>query len=51
MDDDHAYREDTIAELKAEARAEKRWRDRLAAHPDPRDPEWPGHEREDDSDD
>ena len=48
MDDD--YRDDIIAELKAEARAEKRWRDRLAAHPDPRDPEWPGHDEDEDDD-
>ena len=39
---------DVRAELLAEARAEKRWRDRLAAHPDPRDPEWPGFDESED---
>lgn len=46
MDDD--YRDDTVAELKAEDRAMKRWRDRLAAHPDPRDPNHPGFDEDED---
>jgi hypothetical protein len=35
--------ESEIAELKAEARLKRQHFNRLMAHPDPRDPEWPGH--------
>lgn len=38
--------EDTCAELRAEVAHQKRYQARLAAHPDPRDPDWPGHAEE-----
>lgn len=41
---------DMCAELRAEDRALKRWRDRLAAHPDPRDPDHPGFDEDEDDD-
>lgn len=46
MDEDAA---DTIAELRAEARWERRRAAAYLAHPDPRDPEYPHeYEQEDD---
>ena len=35
--------EDVAAELRAEARARRMFMARLYRHPDPRDPEYPGH--------
>lgn len=42
--------EDTCAELRAEVAHEKRYQAKLSAHPDPRDPDWPGHADEPESD-
>lgn len=36
--------EDTRAELRQEAAARRRYEQQLAAHPDPRDPDYPGNE-------
>lgn len=38
--------EDTCAELRAEVAHQKRYQAQLARHPDPRDPDWPGHAEE-----
>ena len=37
------YDELIAEELKQEAVAERRRRAQATSHPDPRDPEWPGH--------
>lgn len=39
--------EDTRSELLAERKAERRYSAALAAHPDPRDPDYPGDEGDD----
>lgn len=36
------YDEDELDDLRIEARAERQYRNRLARHPDPRDPHYPG---------
>lgn len=41
--DDEDGEEADRAELRAEGRAERRRAAALLAHPDPRDPDWPGH--------
>lgn len=42
--------EDTCAELRAEVAHQKRYQAQLARHPDPRDPDWPGHAEEPEED-
>lgn len=37
-----AYEDPEVEELRAEARDERRYFQRLRAHPDPRDPDYPG---------
>lgn len=46
---DYDEYDDVKAELLAERRAEQRYRGRLMRHPDPRDPDWPGHDAEADA--
>lgn len=43
---DDAY-DDTRADLIQERNADRRYRAALAAHPDPRDPDYPGDESDD----
>ena len=44
---DPEYDDDSeAAELRAEARYARRFRNMLARHPDPRDPDWPGDDEE-----
>jgi len=45
MTDDYDF---DLEELRQEAQARKRYQDALARHPDPRDPDYPGLEGEDD---
>ena len=39
---DSEYEDPEYEELKAEARAERRYHQQFCAHPDPRDPDYPG---------
>ena len=39
----HDLDEDVAAELRAEDRARRAFMAKLSRHPDPRDPEYPGH--------
>ena len=41
MFDDYDYQQDEINELRAQARFERRLRNKLMRHPDPRDPDYP----------
>lgn len=41
MFDDYDYQQDELDDLRAQARFERRLRNKLMCHPDPRDPDYP----------
>lgn len=41
MFDDYDYQQDEINDLRAQVRFERRLRNKLMRHPDPRDPDYP----------
>ena len=41
MFDDYDYQQDELDDLRAQARFERRLRNKLMRHPDPRDPDYP----------
>ena len=49
MFDDYDYQQDEVNDLRAQVRFERRLRNKLMRHPDPRDPDYPFDD--DDADD
>ena len=41
MFDDYDYQQDELDDLRAQVRFERRLRNKLMRHPDPRDPDYP----------
>ena len=48
MFDDYDYDRDELDDLRAQARFERRLRNKLMRHPDPRDPDYPLDDDDDD---
>ena len=47
MFDDYDYQQDEVDDLRAQVRFERRLRNKLMRHPDPRDPDYPFDDDED----
>ena len=50
MFDDYDYQQDEVDDLRAQVRFERRRRNKLMRHPDPRDPDYPFDDDDDSCD-